>query len=182
MRYIVWDLETTGLNPYHDQIIEIAAVDNYGSRFETLIRLDTGKPLSAKVKELTGITEKMLENKPALSEVLGQFVEFIRGTDYLIGHNSIRFDYLFLKTALRRFRPDTDLKTLECIRQLDTMLIYQSEYPCVSSFSLATLCKCFSIPHDSAHRAMGDVSATRALFERILRVREQTCEMLYNLT
>ena len=177
MRYIVWDLETTGLNPYHDQIIEIAAVDNYGRKFESLVCLEGGRTLSAKVKELTGITEEMLRGKPALNTVLQEFLLFIKGADYMIGHNSIRFDYLFLKSALKNHQ----MTIITDVKQLDTMLIYQCVYPGISSYALITLCKCFSVPHERAHRAMGDVSVTQRLFERILRVRDLTCEGLYGM-
>ena len=175
-RIIVWDLETTGLNPYHDQIIEIAALDNYGNKFESLVKLDTGKSLSSKVKEITGITEAMLENQPSIGEVLDKFILFIRGADYMVGHNSIRFDCLFLKSAAIKYKKQLDLQD---VRQLDTMLIYQYYYPGINSFSLSSLCKCFSINQDNAHRAMGDVLTTHRLLDRILRTRTSVYESIY---
>jgi DNA polymerase-3 subunit alpha (Gram-positive type) len=176
-RIVVWDLETTGLNPFHDQIIEIAAVDNQGNSFESLVRLEEFKTLSAKVKEITGITEDMLKDKPSISDTLDKFLKFISGATYLVGHNSMRFDYLFLKTAMRKYK-NTDALSLG---QIDTMLIYQYYYPTINSFALGSLCKCFSIPQRNAHRAMGDVKATYDLFERILKIRKVEARKLFDI-
>jgi DNA polymerase III epsilon subunit family exonuclease len=175
-RIIFWDFETTGLNPYHDQIIEIAAEDNYGRRFEYLVQLEHGKFLSSKVKEITGITEHMLEDQPLLTVVLDEFLDFIRGADYMVGHNSIRFDCLFLKAAIARYNKNFDLNT---IRQLDTMLVYQYYYSGINSFALGSLCKYFNIKHNNAHRALGDVLATKALLERALQTREADVNTMY---
>jgi DNA polymerase III alpha subunit (gram-positive type) len=161
-RIIYWDLETTGLNPFHDQIIEIAAVDNHGNSFESLVCLEEGRALSSKVTELTGITTDTLKGQPDINDVLIAFTQFTEGADYLIGHNSIRFDSLFLKCSLRRGK----LQLIN-VPHLDTMLLCQWLYPNIFSFALVSLCKYFSIKHEMAHRAMGDVTATRSLFEVI---------------
>ena len=175
-RIIYWDLETTGLNPFHDQIIEIAAVDNQGNTFESLVSLEPGVVLSAKVTELTGITTEMLTGQPSISAVLSRFLTFITGCDYLIGHNSIRFDNLFLKSALRRagFTFTTSL-------HLDTMLLCQYYYPNIYSFSLGSLCKYFSVKHEQAHRAMGDVTATKKLFESVILKKCRNLKSLHDI-
>ena len=171
-RIIYWDLETTGLNPFHDQIIEIAAVDSFGNSFESLVCLAPGRVLSTKVTELTGITNEMLQGAPSIDVVLNQFLTFIAGADasapvtYMVGHNSIRFDSLFLRSSLRRIGLNGNESP---VRHLDTMLLCQLFFPNVYSFALGSLCKYFSLKHEQAHRAMGDVQATRDLFRIIQR-------------
>jgi ATP-dependent DNA helicase DinG len=118
----------------------------------------------------------MLEDQPSIAEVLDKFILFIRGADYMVGHNSIRFDCLFLKSAAIKYKKQLDLHT---VRQLDTMLIYQYYYPGMKSFSLYSLCTCFSIVQNNAHRAMGDVISTEKLLNRILRARTSVYETLY---
>jgi DNA polymerase III epsilon subunit family exonuclease len=175
-RVVVWDLETTGLNPYHDQIIEIAALDNFGNCFESLVSLEPGKTLSAKVKEITGINEEMLIGQPTIVNVLQQFLQFIEGADYMVGHNSVRFDSSFLCQTMRRhgFPPVT-------LKHLDTMLMCQYFYSHMYSYALATLCKYFRITQVNAHRAMGDVQATYKLFQIVSKDKGVSPDNLYTL-
>ena len=60
-RIIWYDLETTGFNPYHNDIIEIAAMDNFGNNFNVLINIE--KRLPNKIIEITNITDDMLKNQ-----------------------------------------------------------------------------------------------------------------------
>jgi DNA polymerase III epsilon subunit family exonuclease len=164
MRIVFWDLETSGLNPYHDQIIEIAALDNQGGRFHSLIR--AMKPLSAKVREITGISDEMLREQPTLEETLPEVISFLSGADWLVGHNSMKFDIFFMRAALSRY-PGL-LQTFNQHRHLDTLAIAQLRHPNINSYSLATLCKYFSIKQEGAHRAMDDAIATMSLFNRLV--------------
>jgi len=97
--YLCVDLETTGLNPKTDKIIEIGAVKvkkgEIIDTFATFVR--PGKALPERIRELTGIAGTDLEGAPLIGEVLPQFLEFAEELP-LLGH-SILFDYSFLKRA-----------------------------------------------------------------------------------
>ena len=97
--YICLDLETTGLNPKTDKIIEIGAVKVRNGiiidSFETFVAPE--RKLEKRITELTGITDEMLENAPAKEEVIPRFLEFA-GEDILLGH-SVLFDYSFINRA-----------------------------------------------------------------------------------
>ena len=160
-RFIFWDLETTGLNPYYDKIIEIAAMDNLGNKFHTLINIT--KPIPTKVTEITGITDKMLIGQPSIDLALKSFIEFIDDASWLIGHNSIKFDQYFLLCALKK----AGFK-IRKHKHLDTLCMAQIKHPRANSYSLKNLCAYFGIEQKNAHRAMNDVIATKSLFDKLL--------------
>lgn len=103
--YTVIDLETTGLNPNCDEIIELAAIKISGgqqvSTFSRLIRLEAHE-LPAPIRALTGISPELLEREGADSETaLKEFLSYV-GKDKVIGHN-IAFDYAFIRCACRKY-------------------------------------------------------------------------------
>ena len=97
--YIALDLETTGLNPTKDRILEIGAVKVKGGQiqgtYETLV--NPGVRISGRIEELTGITNEMAAQGLEAAEAVREFAAFSRSLP-LIGHN-ILFDYSFLKQA-----------------------------------------------------------------------------------
>lgn len=104
--YTVFDIETTGLDPYWDSIIEIGVVRVRNreviSEWSSLIKPSTymindeGQEVYVDefIEELTGITNEMLEHAPSASDVLASFFDFI-GDDILLGHN-VNFDINFV--------------------------------------------------------------------------------------
>ncbi len=97
--YVSRDLETTGLNPKRDRIIEIGAIrveqGQIVEEFSTFV--DPGRKLEERITELTGIRDEDLADAPQLDEVFPKLLEFM-GELPLLGH-SILFDYSFLKKA-----------------------------------------------------------------------------------
>ncbi|MCD8022846.1 MAG: 3'-5' exonuclease [Lachnospiraceae bacterium] len=95
--YVAFDLETTGLRPTLDRILEIGAVrvedGEVTGTYETLI--DHGLPIPREITALTGITEEMTQGAPDLRTAVRGFLEF-SGDAVLLGHN-ILFDYGFMK-------------------------------------------------------------------------------------
>ena len=151
------DVETTGLNPKMERIIEVGAVKVRGgkvvSRFESL--LNPGRKLENRIVELTGITDEMLEEAPSPEEVMPQLLDFIGG-DILLGH-SLMFDYSFIK------RLAVNLKLMEAQSTsmgIDTLKIARHFLMELESRSLSYLCQYFDIPH-KPHRAL--VSRRHAL-------------------
>ena len=100
--YVCVDIETTGIRPKWDRIIEIGAVKvRDGKVVDTFSELIcTGVPIPSRITQLTGITNEMVTGKSKIEEVLPRFVEFAEN-DLLLGHN-IRFDYSFLKQNASR--------------------------------------------------------------------------------
>ena len=158
--YVCIDLETTGLNPKTDKIIEIGAVKVEAGRvtgsFESLI--NPGRPLEERIVALTGLTDGELKNAPDITEILAAVMEFI-GENTLLGH-SVLFDYSFLKKAAVNQR-------IEFERQgIDTLRIARRYLPELESRSLDHLCAHYKIPH-RAHRALEDAKATCMLYDRL---------------
>lgn len=127
--YVAVDLETTGLEPKKDKIIEIGALRVVDGRVEGIYEtfVNPYRKLSEQVKSLTGIQDGELEPAPGIEEVLEEFLAFA-GDLPLLGHHVI-FDYSFLKRAAvnqgcsfermgidtlklaRRFMPEEEKKT-----------------------------------------------------------------------
>ena len=142
--YVVCDLETTGLDPARDKIIEIGLVKvNNGeisATLETLVNPCIHLPV--KIKKITGLDDAVFKNSPYLTEISGEVLNFIDGLP-LVGHN-ISFDISFLEYHLRKnFNNFYD--TLELARIL---------YPDAQGYRLGDLCKYAEIDFDKQHRAL----------------------------
>lgn len=158
--YVCVDLETTGLNPKTDKIIEIGAVRvENGVRtevFETFV--NPACILPPKITELTGITDEELKSAPDIADVLPDFMAFLR-EDVLLGH-SVLFDYSFIKKAAVNNRIKFERMGI------DTLKIARRFLPELESRSLDFLCGHYAIPH-KAHRALADAEATCLLYDRL---------------
>ena len=97
--YIVVDLETTGLAPKTDRILEVGAwkvVDGqFKEKFHRMV--DPCIAIPQRITELTGIDDRMVHGQPTIETVIREFVNFA-GELPLLGHN-LMFDYAFLKHA-----------------------------------------------------------------------------------
>jgi DNA polymerase-3 subunit alpha (Gram-positive type) len=186
-RVVFYDLETTGLNPYHDHVIEMAVCDTTGRAFTSLIACPV--PLSPRITEITGLRTVDLAGAPEPLSVAEKLFEFIYGeptaaassttTTILVGHNAYGFDRPFLTSWLERIgveqsRVDRLMKSasgdgsLHRILHADTMRLCQYYYPGRYSYSLQALCKYAGIETPNAHRAAGDVAATAQLFAHVV--------------
>jgi DNA polymerase III alpha subunit (gram-positive type) len=167
IRLVCLDIETTGFNIFHNTIIEIAAKDNLGNKFDTLIYCDSIIP--PKIIEITKINNNMLKGAPKIDDALSNLIDFINGVNiglprkkqatYLIGHNAVSFDIPFIKAQCIRNNllfPD--------IKVLDTMRMSQYIIPNLYSHALKALCSYFNCDNENAHRAMSDVNATYNIF------------------
>ncbi len=125
--YVVFDLETTGLVPGTDQIIEISGIkvlgDNVSETFSTLVNPGMHIPYAA--TRVNGITDKMVRDAPSIQEALADFLKFT-GDLVLVGHNIHTFDTNFVyDSALldlgRKFQNDyvdTLYLSRNCLPQL----------------------------------------------------------------
>ena len=157
--YVVVDVETTGLSPSFDKIIEIGAIKvengNVTGRFCSLI--NPRCEISKKITDLTGITNEMVLNAPYIENVISDFEQFA-ANHYLVGHN-VSFDFNFLAQAYARYLN----KNLNNDR-IDTLRLSRTALPELKNHKLVTLCNHLHITQ-KAHRAEGDCLATFQLFE-----------------
>lgn len=165
--YTVFDIETSGLSPVYDRIIEIAAIKiRDGEQVDSFVTLvDPGRKLEDKIVSLTGITSDMLMGQPDIETVLPDFLDFI-GDDIIMGHN-ILFDYSFIKQeALRQKLPQGKETERLCV---DTLKIARKCLPELESRKLDDLCTFFEIKDENHHRAMNDVNVTLQLYCKLCK-------------
>ena len=162
MNYVAFDIETTGLSPKYEKIIEIGAVrvrdGQVQDTFSTFV--NPGKGLPERIVELTGIHDADVADAPYMEEVLGTFLAFA-GDDVLLGHN-LMFDYSFMKKAVVNQK-----KTFEK-SGIDTLRIARRFLNDVESRSLGFLCTYYQI-YLEAHRALNDAMATHELYQILAR-------------
>ncbi len=158
--YVVFDLETTALEPPRGEIIEIGAWKvlngRVGERFHSLVKAD--RPIPPEVVAITGITERDLLPAPALAEVLPRFLDFI-GDATLVAHN-VRFDFTFLRHYARRI-----LNIRLTNPTIDTLGIARARLPGIKH-NLKSLAEHLNIELTGWHRALGDARATADIFIR----------------
>jgi len=153
--YVAFDLETTGLSPEKDEILEVALVKfrdgRVVERWSSLVKPE--RPCPLKPLRLTHISREDLAQSPRLSDVLSDIQRF-REKLPLVGHNS-GFDASFLTKALPGF-PDVAL--------FDTLELSRIVFPGFQSYKLGDLAKNLGISLNDAHRAYDDAEASGILF------------------
>lgn len=156
--FVVLDLETTGLTPKTDRILEIGAIKvvdgEVKERYSTFINPQMEIP--PRITSLTGITEAMVKDAPRRDEAVRTLVEFCKDLP-LLGHN-ILFDYSFVKHDAVNLGLEFEKEAL------DTLTIARQALPELESRSLEFLCGYFGIRRENAHRAMDDAQETLELY------------------
>jgi ATP-dependent DNA helicase DinG len=155
---VALDIETTGLDPQADAVIEIGAVRFNDHRvegeFSTLI--NPGRPIPPFITQLTGINDQMTRPAPAIREVLPDLVTFV-GDSPVLGHN-VRFDLGFL----RKYR------ILGLNEAIDTYEMAAIVLPTASRYNLGALGQQLNILMPATHRALDDARVTRGVFLKLL--------------
>lgn len=167
--YVVFDLETLGLNSHKNEIIEIGAVKLQGrrivDRYSQLI--NPGKKIPKKIQEITGINDALVENMPKIDEVLPEFMEFL-GDATLVAHNA-PFDMGFLKRDVKKYM-NIDYNPAV----IDTLQMARDLYPDQKGYGLKPMTKFLKVALENHHRAVDDSQATAAMFaiflERYLEI------------
>lgn len=159
--YIVVDLETTGLAPKSDRILEIGAYRVEQGRFADSYHqmVDPGMPVPPRISALTGITDEMVRGKPPIQAVIRDFLDFA-GELPLLGHNLL-FDYSFLKHAAVNQRLSFEKDGA------DTLKLSRLLLPELESRRLGALCVYYQIPQKAAHRAADDARVTALVYETL---------------
>ena len=178
----ILDFETTGLNPYHDEIIEIA-IKPYGKNtiYTKLTKPLKTKKLHHKIVEITKITDQLLESEGIyVYNAFEEMIEFIKsnitddGPIYLLAHNGTMFDFILLQTLFKNYNNVNTLS--EEVKNIynrfyyfDTLLLSRLLLPDRFSHSQNSLAKYYSIEQKAAHRAFGDVMVLEEIYENIIR-------------
>lgn len=165
--YTVVDVETTGLHPEWDRVIEIGAMKIQngipGERFSSLLRppfKQWGQYVMPAITKLTGITNEMLEKAPEAATVLKKFVTFL-GNDPVVGYN-VDFDMAFLQEHFQKLlgRPLAN-------SWVDVLPMVQFLFPHWEHHRLADAVAYYHLTNARAHRALSDVEATWQVFEKV---------------
>lgn len=162
--YVAIDVETTGLNPKKDKIIEIGAVKIIDGRetehFVTFV--NPSRKLEEKTVQITGIEQKDIENAKSMQEIAPELIYFLEDLPF-VGHK-ILFDYSFLKRSIMNTNLSTGVKFEK--NGIDTLKLARKLLPTLPHKTLAYLCRHYGISHQ-AHRALEDARATGLLFEKL---------------
>lgn len=157
--YVVFDIETSGLNPHKDKIIEIGAIKYIDNKpvdeFSYLI--DPEINLSEIVIKVTGITDKDLKGQKKIDEVLPLFLNFIENLP-IIGHN-VRFDYDFIEANIKKLNLNHIKNKIIDTLFLSRITIYDSK-----NHKLETLKEYLKLDYNS-HRAVDDCKTCNALYQ-----------------
>ena len=161
--FVALDLETTGLDPNLDEIIEIGAIKFSGSTvlgtFHTLV--NPLRALPPVIQALTGITPAELEKAPTFSKVADGLADFL-GFSTIVGQ-SVSFDLSFLKA-----------KGIQPVGlAYDTRDLAQILVPHLPEYSLKELTIFFGVEQSQAHRALADAQAAQDVFQRLVAQAEQ---------
>lgn len=168
MKFVAFDLETTGTKPQEDMIVEIGAVLFDGSRpirsYGSLV--DPGRPIPPDASAVNGITDEMVRGKPKIADILGDFADFC-GSLPLVAHNA-PFDFKFLLNDIQTLRAKAPAGVV-----LDTLPLARKVFPGLPNYRLWTLVRHFNFPNGTFHRAEEDSSYCGLLFARIVETLEQ---------
>lgn len=155
--YCVLDLETTGLSPNYDSIIEIGIIkvkeNKIVDKYNSLI--NPGFLINEYITSITGITNEMLKGKPKIIDLKKEVLNFI-GNDILVGHN-ISFDVSFLQKGFNEELKNEYIDTLQFCRKLFKEL---------SHHRLTDMSNYLEISRNE-HRSMSDCLCTKELYDCI---------------
>jgi predicted DnaQ family exonuclease/DinG family helicase len=163
--YAALDLETTGLDPARDRVIEVGAVAFTHDRITTTLErlVDPGRAVPETVLRLTGIKQEELRGAATAESALRELADFLQGRQP-VGHGA-RLDVDFLAAA-GLWDPGTEI--------LDTLDVARILLPSAASHSLPLLATEMGFNQPRPHRALDDADATRQL---LLRLRDEAAAL-----
>ena len=168
---VVFDIETTGLDPDTCEITELGAVKiEHGEiteRFTSFARPQN--PIPSDVQKLTNITNEMVANAPKIEDVIIDFYNWTR--DCIIsGYNIVGFDLKFVKKIINKLGLPFDNTVIDAFIVAKQANIYPSNY------KLATVVKTLGLTLSGAHRAFNDAYATAQVLMELNRKKSKTDE------
>lgn len=172
---VVFDTETTGLDVFEDDVVQIAAVKIRGgeilegSRFEIFIQ--SSKPLPTALGD--GLPNPLLEvyfksDRHAPEEAFRLFGEYVGNDSVVAGHN-IDFDCAILRNHMARLHCTDTIKAIDIeSERIDTLALSRLLYPRLTHHTLKTMIESLGIEGVNSHNASDDVSATASLLKALL--------------
>ncbi len=162
--YVVFDIETTGLSPTNNRIIEIGAVRIKDGRIQDTFSefVNPEVPIPYTITKLTSITDAMVQNAPTIEVILPKFLEYI-GDASVVAHNAA-FDTGFIRENAKRLGLVFDSTIV------DTMTLAHILLPELGKYTLDRLCKQFGVVNEHHHRACDDAAATAEIFVKMIKM------------
>jgi DNA polymerase-3 subunit epsilon len=163
MRFIAFDLETTGTLPGVDRIVEIGAVRFVNGQVEGVYStlVDPQMSMPEEASKVNGITDDMLVGQPKIDSLLESFAEFCED-DIVVAHNAA-FDMQFLSEDIRKYESPAPKGTI-----IDTYPMAKKVFPGLPNYKLGTLVQHLNIPAAGFHRAEEDASYCGQLFLKMM--------------
>ena len=164
---VVFDLETTGLSPKNDAIVEIGAVRLRGGEIvdQLTTYADPRRPIPAEASKISGITDDMVAGAPSQFEAVTRLLNFI-GDAAVAAHNAA-FDVGFVsRVAEEMGRPFT-------APVIDTVLLSRALVPQLSQHNLKAVCRHFGVKNERHHRAAQDARATAEVYVGLRALAEE---------
>jgi len=162
--FVIFDLETTGLNKVSDKIIEIGAVKIENGKiiqsFSSFINPQI--PIPEQASKINGITDNDVKDAPLEEGVFADFLLFSQNA-VLVGQNADYFDLPFLSSAAKKYNIYFDNPLL------DTMKLAQKYLPNLKNYTLSTIAAHFNIQNEQAHRALTDAVTTAKVFMQLAK-------------
>lgn len=159
--FVAIDVETTGLSPIKNELIEVSAIKYNGDEkidtFTTLIKPKVKIPYY--ITNITGITNEMVQNSPYVEEIMPDLIKFI-DTNPIVAHNA-NFDYNFIQNySNNAFSRNTLIDTVQIGRRL---------YPNLPNHKLGTIAKHIGINEDGFHRAEFDCECCARIYMEYIK-------------
>lgn len=162
-RFVALDIETTGLSPYRDAIVEIAAVrfvnGEETDKFVTLV--NPQRPIPFAAYNIHKISNAMVKNAPLMHEVIGPLLDFL-GDDIVVGHN-VTFDLGFIEHAARQYGYDPN------IEYIDTRSVARQAWRGLPNYKLQTVLSAIGYKPHVQHRAEDDCRGCAEIILKALR-------------
>lgn len=174
--FVVFDLETTGIGPKSNEIIEIGAIRIVdGVMTETFSEfVNPKRPIPYQIQELTGIKDVMVQDAETIDVLLPKFLAFCNGA-VMVAHNA-DFDIGFITQKAKDRGIDTDFTVI------DTVSVARALLPDLKRYKLDTVAKKLGVSLENHHRAVDDATATAEIFLHMLdRLKEKGIDDLEKL-
>ena len=162
--YVVFDIETTGLDPYKDKIIEIGAIKLKGKEIidEFSVFINPEIDIPEEITALTNITNDMVKDAEKVETVLPKFLEFCKDTT-VVAHNA-KFDVGFINQKAKNLGLEYSPSVIDTLHWARILLPEQKR------FGLKYIANYFNVVLDNHHRAVDDAKATAEIFQKFLNM------------